>query len=127
MMLDPSLIWEDSLCYHDETLQGWPQIHDEIGLENCVKSAKRSGQCKDLFRINFSEQLVQKYAQSVGIYNEYGDRYWRGKEAYARVTAEDYFYTAFNLSKNSKKKKGSRLLHQVVVHDCTTCSHYEYC
>ena len=40
MMLDPSRIWEDAICYHDETLAKYPEIHNKIGHEKCTLSAK---------------------------------------------------------------------------------------
>ena len=75
MMLEPSLLWEDALCYHDETLEMYPEIHNHIGVENCTSSAKKTGECKNAFKMNFSKELVDNYAGTVGRLNKHGDYY----------------------------------------------------
>ena len=103
-MLDPSRIQEDALCYHNETLAKHPEIHNKIGLKNCRISAKRKGECKNAFRLNFSKELVDRYAEKMGFFDKHGEWYWKGEQFY-KVTAEDFFYRAFNISKRSKREQ----------------------
>ena len=40
LIVEPSEIWEDALCYHDETMEFYTDVHDEIGIKDCTGSAK---------------------------------------------------------------------------------------
>ena len=69
-------------------------VHDEIGIKNCTDSAETYDKCKQIFRLHFSRELIEKYANVVGLKNEDGEDYWRGEAVYKRVTGEDFFYTS---------------------------------
>ena len=85
-------------------MKKWPGIHNEAGLEDCKSCAKRNGDCKNALRISFSQELFDKYSDTVGQFNKHGDRFYKGKQAYDKVTAEDFFYTSFNVSKHSNRE-----------------------
>ena len=99
LILDPSLIWEDALCYHDETLRFYPAVHDKIGIQNCSSSAQTLGRCKDSFKSQFSYKLIDEHSSVTGRNNEYGEPYWRGEDAYRIEKAEDLFYASYELIK----------------------------
>ena len=79
--LDPCPFLEDCMQYHAELVEKGRQstfhkeVHDQIGVANCKKSAALKGQCKLAFKDKFSEELVMKYADSVGTTNKHGEQY----------------------------------------------------
>ena len=73
-----------------------------IGIKNCKDSSITLGQCKGTFRQQFSKKLIDEYSNITGLKNEQGELYWKGEEAYKTEKAEDFFYTAYDLIKNSQ-------------------------
>ena len=58
----------------------YPAVHNDIGIIDCMASAESYGKCKQIFRLRFSKELVQKYASVAGTKNIYGEEFWRGDE-----------------------------------------------
>ena len=55
-----------------------------------------------MFKSQFSKKLIEDHASVTGLRNQCNEPYWRGEDAYKIETAEDLFYTSYELIKSSK-------------------------